>query len=872
MNVTFLGFGQELLKGTVVDQQKQALAFASVVLKDSLSSKIIAYTYSNEQGQFQLKLPNKRPLILSFSVLGFKTQNLPIKDRNTIPNLTIVLEEQNFELKEVIVHAVKPIERKKDTVVFNVASFLRGNEQVLEDLLKNIPGLQVLTDGTIKVGNKEIESVLVEGDDLFEKGYKILTKNMPPNPIDKVELIESYSKNKLLKGIEDSDKIALNLRLKEEAKRVWFGNAHLGVSLDSEKRTSALGNLMNFGKKNKYYFLTNQNSIGHDATGDLSQLINPYSADEVSGIGDNQEVETFLGLEANSPNFKASRTNFNNSKLVSLNALFSPSKNFKIKTLGFFNWDDRNFYQKSIAAYNLGTTQFTNTENYSLAKNFVLGFGKLDLNYQLSKVKALELVSKYSQKDQQHLGDLIFNTLSTREVVKSKQTFVDQKVQYTHQLTARKVLLIKGRYIYQTNPEQYAIDHFFYQEDFPNSTVNNVSQKVDNTMKYGGFEAHYLHRSTDDNLFQIQLGNQYREDQLVSGFQLFQDQQLVLSPEGYQNRQKYSIHDLYFKSNYTFKLNRFSIKGKLQVHQYFKELNQQKSQPFVLNPKLGLAYQPNNNHKFETSYAFKSSNAQLPELYDAYILTGFRSFSRGTSQNQLLNTSSLMFNYQFGNWGDKFFANTNLLYTKMHDYYSSTALLNPSYVKSTKTLIKDKSLLSISSQVDRYFKAISSNLKLSFGYTDTQYMNRVNSSNLRQVSLKNFNYGFELRSGFLGIFNYHIGSSWSRNLIYTSFKESYANNNMFLDFFFAVNDQLTIDLQTERYAFKNGNKTQHEYYFADVSARYELKKQGLSFSLVGKNLLNTAEFKEFSVSDIGSFTNVYRLLPRYVLLQVGYRF
>ena len=41
MNVTFLGFGQELLKGTVVDQQKQALAFASVVFKDSLSSKKI---------------------------------------------------------------------------------------------------------------------------------------------------------------------------------------------------------------------------------------------------------------------------------------------------------------------------------------------------------------------------------------------------------------------------------------------------------------------------------------------------------------------------------------------------------------------------------------------------------------------------------------------------------------------------------------------------------------------------------------------------------------------------------------------------------------------------------------------------------------
>ena len=63
-----------------------------------------------------------------------------------------------------------------------VNAFAQGNEQVVEDILKKIPGLNIDANGTIKVGNQEVEKVMIEGDDFFEKGYKILTKNMPAHP------------------------------------------------------------------------------------------------------------------------------------------------------------------------------------------------------------------------------------------------------------------------------------------------------------------------------------------------------------------------------------------------------------------------------------------------------------------------------------------------------------------------------------------------------------------------------------------------------------------------------------------------------------------------------------------------------------------
>ena len=149
----------------------------------------------------------------------------------------------------------RPITIKKDTIVFDAKSFLQGNELVVEDLLKKIPGLNVLTDGTIKIGNQEVEKVMIDGDDFFEKGYKIVTKNMPVNPIDKVEVYQNYSNNKHLKGIENSEKVALNLTLKEDAKRIWFGNIFGGYGLVSENRYEFRANLMNFGKKSKHYFL-----------------------------------------------------------------------------------------------------------------------------------------------------------------------------------------------------------------------------------------------------------------------------------------------------------------------------------------------------------------------------------------------------------------------------------------------------------------------------------------------------------------------------------------------------------------------------------------------------------------------------------------
>jgi hypothetical protein len=304
---------------------------------------------------------------------------LSVVDLDTEQRIDVVMQERNLELNEIVIKADAPIKVRKDSIIIDAKTFATGNEDVVEDLLKKIPGLSVDGEGTIKYNNQEVEKVMIEGDDLFEKGYKILTKNMPAEPLDKIQILRNYSNNKLLKGVEESDKVALNLTLDEEAKRQWFGNIEAGHDVLLDDFYQGRVNVMSFAKKNKYYFLASANTTGADLTGDVSSFTNSYRFNEPGRIGDHIAIDHLMRMQAGLFNFKASRSNFNNTQLVSLNAIFNPTEQLKVKTQGFFNWDEKDFFRNSTRRFSGNGTDFTNTEDYNLNNRVLTGFGKIHL-------------------------------------------------------------------------------------------------------------------------------------------------------------------------------------------------------------------------------------------------------------------------------------------------------------------------------------------------------------------------------------------------------------------------------------------------------------------------------------------------------------
>lgn len=867
---------QTKINGYVLDEYTTKGVLSTIILKDE-NGKILNYTNSKNDGFFELKITLIGNFNLQVSSLSYEVQNKRITIENYTHNLSqnFSLKPKVLELKEVIISSKKSIIEKKDTIIYDAKSFLQGNEQVVEDLLKKIPGLNVLSDGTIKIGNQEVEKVMIDGDDFFEKGYKLVTKNMPINPIDKIELYQNYSNNKLLKGIENSEKVALNLTLKEDSKRIWFGNVSGGYDLIGENKYEYKGNLMNFGKKSKYYFLTNNNNIGIDTKGDINQLIRPFRYDEPSSIGDNQSSKSLISLNYDLPKLNKKRVNLNNDKLLSLNSIFSVSKSVKLKTIGFLNKNETDFFKNSIQQFVNVNNNFTRKEELVGNKKQFTTFGKVDLIYDISKTKTLEYTGKFNQGNEENTSNLLFNNDSLFEQLNNDNYLFDQKIVYTNKFNDKKVYLLTGRYINEKTPQIYSVNNFYFNDIF-HENANNTNQISENRMEFSGIEVHLLDKKHNGNLLEIKFGNQLRRDNLNSRYTLFENKNVISTPINYQNSFTYSSNDLYLSAKYRFNFKKFTLLNQSDIHQLFNQLQKStfktKQNPFFIVPKIGFDWIINEKNKILTSYTYNTTNIDILDIYSGNVQTGYNSFTKGIEAFNQLNASSAILNYTFGNWTSNFFANTFIVYTKNNNFYSTNSTIKQNYTQSNKIIVKDRNIASFSSNIDRYFKSIKSTFKINIGASETNFKNVVNNSNLREVKNFNLTYGLEMRSSFRGIFNYNIGSKWNYNQIKTTTINSYLDNMIFIDLTFIFNDKFNIQLQTERYYFGNLNKDINKYYFLDFDARYVIKQNKITLFLSGNNLLDTKTFRNFSINDINISQTEFQLQPRYLLLKMEYRF
>ncbi|WP_212906120.1 carboxypeptidase-like regulatory domain-containing protein [Capnocytophaga stomatis] len=871
--------GQNIIKGKVFDYQKVPVEMANVLLSDSTNTEIIAYGITQTDGSYALKTSFEGKIHLKFSHLGYSSRTMEInirKGENLIDD--VWLEEKAFDLEGVIVRTESPVVQRKDTVRITTKYFTDGTEKNVEEMLRKIPGLQVETDGTIKVGNKEIEKIMVEGDDFFEKGYKILSKNMPSQPIEEVEVLSRYSHNRLLKNIEESNKIALNLKLNDKSKRVWFGNADVAYGLVSKNKHHLKGNLMNFGKKNKYYFLSNFNNVGDNSFASTQNTINPIRFDQSVTMGNDTHLSNLIKISPPNLGFKQIHSQINNTKLLSLNGIFNPTEKLKIKAQGLFSWNKVHFFQNTTETVQIHNTNFTNTQSYHLTNKEKVIFGKLDASYDFSENKMLQsstIVNYGNFYDNTHL---LFNGNSTIENLKHQNDFFDHKVAYTQKVKERKIILITGRYICESAPQNYNVNKYYFSDLFPNfDEIDNVKQNVSGAMQFAGINALFMNRTQRGHLLEIQLGNEYKKDKLQSQFTLFQNNTPITNLKNFGNNATYQENDLYFKTKYTYHLlNNCNLTGKLDFHQLFNhfedEYNTNGQYALYLNPSVNLDWKINKNNNINISYSYNNNNVKMIDIYNGFVMTRFNSLSKGASNFDKLNTSNLTLNYNIGNWGDRFFATALFIYRKNHNFLSTNSIIDKNFTTYEKIHVKNREIIIFNTKIDYYFKSISNNLKLDLGFHQSNFKNKVNHSELRNGKNYSFNYGFELRSAFRGIFNYHIGTKWNSSKVKIGILSRFFTDNIsFADFSFRFNKKTILKTQCERYFFGNLPANQ-EYYFLDFELEHKFSDEKITFAVVGKNLMNTKTFRKHSISDIGTSTTEYRLLPRFALLRMTYRF
>ncbi|RFN59073.1 carboxypeptidase-like regulatory domain-containing protein [Marixanthomonas ophiurae] len=878
-------YSQSVVSGTVTDTLQQPVAFANVFLKPNNSDAIIAFSTTQEDGTYKITTDKTGDFQLSFSSISYTTKTVPVSlQKDETKTVNAVLNEATFALDEVIINNDKAITVKEDTIIYNADSFKQGTEETVEDLLKNLPGVEVENDGTVKVGGKKVEKVMVEGDDLFEKGYKLLTKNLDASVVDKVEVYEKYSSNRLLKNIEESDKVALNLTLTKEAKNQLFGVVRPGYGLGYKNKYDSKANLISFREKSKYYLFANFNNIGENVTGDIDQLLGEGQQNSFVTNNDGGEAVSFINLFRKPNDIGDARTNFNNAEMGSLTNIQNLSDKVKLKTIGFFNWDERDFFKNKTENYFLPTGDFTNTENYSLRGKQFTGFGKTTLTYDISKTKSFEYSGDYNSTDLDTGSNLLFNNSPSNERLNEYQFSTHQNLTYTHKFKKNQVFLLTGMYLFDRKPQDYTNNRFLFDGLFmPEETVDGVFQDSEHSLHSAKVEASLFNRKDNGDLFKLDAGLDYQDNQYKSSFQLENDENTQhINPTGFQNSLTYQLFSGYVRSSYRREFGNFALTGNLELRQHINSLkNREGSQnksPFFINPEIILDWQPNDKNKLISSFKFEQENPSLPNINDDFVLKRYNYFSKGVATLEPLKTSTFLVNYTLGHYLSTFFSNTTFYYKKYHDYFASNSVITPNFTTRELVRLEDRDLLNIQTEGNIYFAALNSNLKLKGGFSTQKYQNSVNK-NFRDVELQTYTYGMEVRSAFSGPFNFHIGTEWFESVFKTtqkstSFtgKQTNMTNKSFLDLIYKPFKKLNISANGERYFFDNLDSDNNTYYFMDMEAKYTVLKNKLSFSVEGKNLFNIKNFNNINIDDTGIISTQYRLLPRFVLLKMRVRF
>src|SRR5699024_4295538 len=372
----------------------------------------------------------------------------------------------------------------------------------------------------------------------------------------------------------------------------------------------ASGNLMNFGKYSKYFLLGNLNNIGRNATGDLALLLHNLRKNGRSAIGQDQSAKTLI--DSKSPyviGLSRQKTNFNRYRVLSLNAIFNPTENFKIKPIFFFNKTTTDFYKYRKTVIHAKNTGFTNTEDYHRHFKNRTVFGELELNYSLSDHENIHGTTKFKNGRKNGGAYLLFNGASTRQNLRNRNNFFDQSLNYTDKLADRTVLGASARFIDEKTPQDFKVNRFYFDDVFPQlDSANAVKQYSADQMQYFGGEAHLLHRFDDGSLIKTQLGSAYRIDRLNTVFSIFKDTSLIERPQGFQNHFRYVTGDIYLKNKYKFDLGPFDITARIDFHQlmntYSEGAIKQRYHHFYIKPKLGLEWAIDQQNTVHLTYAY----------------------------------------------------------------------------------------------------------------------------------------------------------------------------------------------------------------------------------------------------------------------------
>ncbi|TSJ38811.1 outer membrane beta-barrel protein [Mucilaginibacter corticis] len=297
------------VKGNITDSTSAPLEGANIRIVSSTDSFKLT---SDAKGFFTFHSIKQQSFQLKVSYLGYLdfVKNVTAPDNGDEINFgTIILLTDAKNLKEVVIkNKARPIVLKKDTIEYNVASYHKSDEEMVQDLLKRLPGLTVDKDGNLTSEGKPVTKIRVNGKDFFTGNVSEFIKQLPVGILSKVQIVNDYGDDAAFTGIKKTSTQTLNLVTKPGMDNGMFGNFSTTAGTNKQLGTGASGN---------YWRSSRQIS----ASGDIRTAKNTVGSNTYNsmGFGYGDELAKKLNIRAN--------YNYNNTKSSAQNKTFTQTVN-----------------------------------------------------------------------------------------------------------------------------------------------------------------------------------------------------------------------------------------------------------------------------------------------------------------------------------------------------------------------------------------------------------------------------------------------------------------------------------------------------------------------------------------------------------------
>ena len=857
---SIFSYSQEF-QGVITDVNSKSINDCFIIFINPENNETIDYVIPDDTGKYSLILKklNASRVIIKCQGMSYISQ-MKIAELITnrkIYNVNFYLERKENLLNEIIVTSERvAIRVKNDTTVFDVSKFKRIEDRKIINVLKNMPGIQVdERTGLIQYKGKPIETLLLDGDDLFGKGYSIGARNISSDLVETVEAIEDYHGNKLKKGLKKSDDVVLNLKFKKNKFKI-SGEISIGIGKDNHLGNA---NIINLSSNIKGFGVLNINNIS----------INQTSFQRDTYVSENQEeIENssidFFNESNLTQNTIFPRSYINNLKFGTFSNLFKISDKIKLKNnISFFN-DVNNYssFSRNDLLIDDNSIQ-TSNETSNTAQPLFIAMSN-DINIDLSKTSLFKfsnrLVNYNNFHNQTNLqnGESIYNTK-----INQSKLYYQQNLNYTKKISNNDLIEFSLANSKDARKQSIAIvnqQNIIFEDDI----FNNMEFKNDREIYSGKLS--YLKKVNKWN-FEIIAKHVFDRENFT----------INISPNNYYYEFKNKISNL--STNTNFEINKkFRLSGKLDLGYSQRKLLKVFNNETINEEGLFINSQLKMKFKFTDKSTLTVNFENENKLNDNYYLLSNPIF---IDSRTIINSNTTL-NFQKKWKGYLNFSRFNLFKQSNFTFLSSYEETQNSIV-AEQNINEDISIITyfqtpqsrkdINLAISKTFfvDAINNKISMNGNSNFSRYFNALNGNTLNIVWSSIYNVNIQINSAFKGFFNYKS----SVGLTYIQNKQK--NNNTFINNTINAKFETIFNLSKKTY-FKienelllpKGSDFNRNQLFVDFSLNSRGKN--IEYYILSRNLLNNDTFKQVYVSEFSTSVFSNNLFKRYVVFGLNYSF